>query len=154
MTTIDASLQAFVDQQLPLSHRLLLALQNEERALIDNDVDSLELITREKNLVVNLFLTAQQQLARKLQQLGQLTNTENIRAWLESQPKKSSKNEQALIKSLQASAQEINRSNGILIQRLSSRNQAGLSALNGQREASIYGPTGQNDQPSSFKVVV
>jgi flagellar biosynthesis/type III secretory pathway chaperone len=45
-------LQAFVEQQLPLSQRLLQALQSEEQALISNDIDALEQATHEKNLVV------------------------------------------------------------------------------------------------------
>lgn len=154
MARINASLQAFVEQQLPLSQRLLQALQSEEQALVENDIDALERITLEKNQVVNLFLTGQQQLLRQLQQEGLALNQDNLTAWLEAQPNMPSEDERALAKTLQAAAQEINRSNGLLIQRLSSRTQAGLSALRGQRDAGLYGPTGQNGQGSSFRTIV
>jgi len=154
MAKNNTTLQAFVEQQLPLSQRLLQALQSEEQALVNNDIEALERVTLEKNQVVNLFLSGQQQLLRQLQQHGLQPNQSNMMAWLESQPQKPSLEEQALVKTLQSAAQEINRSNGLLIQRLSSRNQAGLSALHGHRETGLYGPTGQNGQASSFRAVV
>ena len=154
MTKNNSALQVFVEQQLPLSQRLLQALQSEEQALISNDIDALEQATLEKNLVVNLFLTGQQQLLRQLQQKGLPLNQDNLNAWLGVQPDKPSQEVRAMVKTLQTAAQEINSSNGLLIQRLSSRAQAGLSALRGQRDAGLYSPSGKSGQASSFRVTV
>ena len=154
MAKNNSALQDFVEQQLPLLQRLLLALQSEEQALVNNDIDALEQVTLEKNQVVNLFLSGQQQLLRQLQQEGLPLNQDGLMAWLKAQPNKSSQDDRALAKTLQAAAQEINRSNGLLIQRLSSRTQAGLSALRGQRDAGLYSPSGNNGQTSSFRVIV
>jgi flagellar biosynthesis/type III secretory pathway chaperone len=154
MAQNNSALQVFVEQQLPMSQRLLQALQSEEQALISNDIDALEQATLEKNQVVNLFLTGQQQLLRQLQQEGLPLNQDNLTAWLEAQPNKPSQEARAMAKTLQTAAQEINRSNGLLIQRLSSRAQAGLSALRGQRDAGLYSPSGQNSQASSFRLIV
>jgi len=154
MAQNNSALQAFVEQQLPLSQRLLQALQNEKNALVNNDIDALEQVTLEKNQVVHLFLSGQQQLLRQLQQEGLPLNQDNLTTWLEAQPNKPSQEAQAMAKSLQIAAQEINRSNGLLIQRLSSRAQAGLSALRGQGDAGLYGPSGQNGQASIFRVIV
>jgi flagellar biosynthesis/type III secretory pathway chaperone len=154
MTENNSALQVFIEQQLPLSQRLLQALQSEEQALISNDIDALEQATHEKNLVVNLFLTGQQQLLRQLQQKGLPLTQDNLTVWLEVQPNKPSQEARAIAKTLQTAAQEINSSNGLLIQRLSSRAQAGLSALRGQRDAGLYSPSGKNSQASSFRVIV
>jgi len=154
MTKNNSALQVFVEQQLPLSQRLLQALQSEEQALISNDIDALEQATHEKNLVVNLFLTGQQQLLRQLQQKGLPLTQDNLTVWLEVQPNKPSQEARAMAKTLQTAAQEINNSNGLLIQRLSSRAQAGLSALRGQRDAGLYSPSGKSGQASSFRVTV
>jgi flagellar biosynthesis/type III secretory pathway chaperone len=154
MAKNNSALQVFLEQQLPLSQRLLQALQSEEQALISNDIDALEQATLEKNQVVNLFLTGQQQLLRQLQQEGLPLNQDSLTAWLEAQPNKPSQEARAIAKTLQTAAQEINRSNGLLIQRLSSRAQAGLSALRGQRDAGLYSPSGQNGQASSFRLIV
>ncbi len=154
MAKNNSALQDFVEQQLPLLQRLLLALQSEEQALVNNDIDALEQVTLEKNQVVNLFLSGQQQLLRQLQQEGLPLNQDGLMAWLKAQPNKSSQDDRALAKTLQAAAQEINRSNGLLIQRLSSRTQAGLSALRGQGDTGLYGPSGQNGQASNFRAIV
>jgi len=154
MAPNNSALQDFVEQQLPLSQRLLLALQSEEQALVNNDIDALEQVTLEKNQVVNLFLSGQQQLLRQLQQEGLPLNQDGLMAWLETQPNKPSQEARTLAKTLQTAAQEINRSNGLLIQRLSSRTQAGLSALRGQGDAGLYSASGQNGQASSFRAIV
>jgi len=152
MDKVEPSLQLCIDQQLPLSRRLLQALRSEEQALVNNDVDALEQITVEKNKLVKLLMTGQQQLRRHLAQQGLPTDPASLRRWLDSRPDKPSDSDLLLTSNLQRDAQEINRSNGILLQRLANRNQAGLSALRGQSDTGIYGPTGQNGQLSSFRL--
>ena len=152
MDKVEPSLQLFIDQQLPLSRHLLQALRSEEQALVNNDVEALEQVTVEKNKLVKLLMTGQQQLRRQLAQQGLPTDPASLRKWLDSRPDKPSDSDLVLTSDLQRDAQEINRSNGILLQRLANRNQAGLSALRGQRDTGIYGPTGQNGQLSSFRL--
>ena len=154
MTQNNSALQAYIEQQLPLSQRLLQALQSEEQALVNNDVNALEQVTLEKSQVVSLLLSGQQQLLRQLQLEGRPLNQNNLTAWLKAQTNKPNQKEQEMAKTLQTAAQVINHSNGLLIQRLSSRVQAGLSALRGQRDAGLYSPSGNNGQASSFRVTV
>ena len=150
----DISLHDFVGQQLQLTQQLLTTLESEELALVNNDVEALEAITPSKNQLVQVFLSARHKLLQHLQQQGIQPTDQNISAWFEAQPQRAGGNEMAQIKALQKAAKDINTTNGLLIQRLAARNQAGLSALRGQRASGVYGPNGQNGSMSNFRTSV
>ncbi len=145
MTVSQWSETDFLDQELLLSQQLLHLLEQEKVALMADDVEALMAITPEKSRLISSFLTGRQQLQRE----------RAARAQVPSQPDHADKGvaqrrEQLL--ALQQAAKQSNLTNGLMIQRLSARNQSALTVLRGQSAPGLYGPNGQGINSSLFGV--
>jgi flagellar biosynthesis/type III secretory pathway chaperone len=124
----------FMEQALLRWELLLNLLEREKSALINNDVDALLQISPEKSMLVAAFLTSHHE-------LQQDKNPENNGL---------SHHEKLKLQQLQNSAREINHTNGLMIQRLSIRNQSALDTLRGKRMDGFYGPNGQRIHSTLF----
>ena len=87
---------------------------------------------------------------RALAAQGLASDELSIRHWLKNLRLPGIKRQLEQLTELQQSAQEINLTNGLLIARLSSRNQASLAALRGPQANGLYGPNGQQRMNAAF----
>ncbi len=133
----------FVAQELLRAWQLLQLLEKEKTVLAKNDVEALLAITPKKSKLVASFLTARQQLQRALAAQGLASDEVSIGQWLKNLRLPGIKRQLEQLTELQQSAQEVNLTNGLLIARLSSCNQAALAALRGPQTSGLYGPNGQ-----------
>ena len=143
MAACDPLGSEFVEQELLRAWQLLQLLEKEKSVLADNNVEALLAITPKKSNLVASFLTARQQLQRALAAQGQASDEVSIRQWLKNLRLPGIARQRERLIELQQSAREINQTNGLLIARLSSCNQAALSALRGPQASGLYGPNGQ-----------
>ncbi len=154
MNSTDAAIAQSLAQEQALTVQLLEALGREEAALLDNDADALSQAAHGKSQLIASFVTLHQQLRRLLGQAGLPEQDSSMAAWIASQ---SDPTLQALWRELLAGAQraqELNRTNGLLIQRLSVRNQAALAALRAPGESELYGQRGLTGMRSHFKTIL
>ena len=133
----------FLEQELLRTQQLLRVLEKERSALMANDVEALLTITPEKSRLVGLFLTARQQLQRQRAAHGAASDEDSLRQWLQQGPQSGTQQPQNGLAALQQAARECNQTNGLLIQRLSARNQSALAVLRGPASAALYGPSGR-----------
>ena len=134
----------FLDQELQLSQQLLQVLEQEKLALMANDIAALSAVTPEKLRLASSFLAGRQRLQRERSahtQAGQAP----------SQPEHAQRHEKLL--ALQLAARQVNLTNGLMLQRLTARNQAALTVLRGPSAQGYYGPDGQGMNSSLFGVI-
>lgn len=124
--------------------QLQLALQ-----LVDADIDGLLALTAEKTKAVARMSELAKRRHRALSAAGFAANEAGIQVWLDSEPalEEGRRTWQDLMSVLE-SAQELNRINGLLINKNMTRNQQALSVLqNGAQIGDFYGPNGQTTVP-------
>ncbi len=148
------ALEGTISQEQQLTEQLLQVLEQEQAALIDDDTDALQKITPEKARLINAFVMARQQLRHDLAELGLATGEAGVHQWLKNQLNALSEQNRQAFLALQSRAQHINLTNGLLIQKLSARNQAALNVLLGPRASGLYGPDGQHRRSTPFGAVV
>jgi len=154
MAPADASIAQNLSRELDLAGQLLVLLRAEESALVEKNIDALQATTHDKARLAREFALLRQQLLLALKQAGLPATDSSMNDWIGQQPDQAvQKNWQELLR-LVASAQELNRANGALIQQLSVLNQAALSALQTPRRSDLYSPSGHNAGPTSLRGVI
>lgn len=129
---------------------LLAVLRQEQLQLIDADIDGLPALTAEKTKAVARMSELASRRHRALSAAGFAASEAGMQAWLESAPplEDGRQNWQDLLSVLE-SAQELNRTNGLLIHKHMTRNQQALSVLHsGAQVGNFYGPNGQTTMTS------
>lgn len=124
---------------------LLAVLRQEQLKLVDADIDGLIIVTAEKTKVVAHMSELANRRHRALAAAGFAASEAGMQAWLDSAPalEDGRQNWQDLLSVLE-STQELNRTNGLLINKHMTRNQQALSVLQGGAQAgNFYGPNGQ-----------
>jgi len=139
-----SQLAQILHQEQQSARQLVALLQEEQRQLIDANVELLPSLTeRIASVVLSMSeLAAKRQIAMAENGVG--VGDAEMKAWLASgaAPADLSGVWQQLMDDAVA-AKELNYNNGVLIGRHLSRNQAALTILNGGN-SNFYGPTGQS----------
>lgn len=132
-------------------HQLTALLKDEETALVDNDIESLNKAISAKNDLVRTMSDLERQRNLLLQNLGYSDPASSLPDYLRSEVADDAVKELwDGILALSAEAKENNRTNGLLISRKLSQNQAALSIFQqGNPTASLYGPNGQSSIQST-----
>ena len=136
----------FLDQEFQLSQQLLQVLEQEKLALMANDIDALSAVTPEKLRLASSFLARRQLLLRERSAHAQAGQAQ-------SQPdnaQSASAQRREKLLALQQAARQANLTNGLMLQRLTARNQAALAVLLGPSAQGFYGPDGQGMNSSFF----
>ncbi len=154
MNTTDAAIAQGLAQEQALAAQLLEALGREEAALLDNDAEALSQATHGKSQLIASFVALHQQLRRLLGQAGLPEQDSSMASWVERQGDASLQAQWQALLDCARRAQELNRTNGLLIQRLSVRNQAALAALRGRDESTLYGQGGLTGLRSAFRTIL
>ncbi len=137
---------------------LIELMKVEQAYLVAADMDGVQSITEQKSRVVAQISKLAQQRHRALAMAGFAPEEQNMQAWLASinQDKVNAAWQDLL--TITKAAKELNRVNGILVNKQLSWNQQALETLQAPIRAdtggSFYGPNGQSTTSSSNRRVV
>lgn len=140
--------------ELDLSEKLFLILQKEEKSLINNDLTQLESISTEKSQLISEYLLSRDIRWKKLSLVDINLKESEFDKWILSQKNQSLHQIWAKLNEVLTNSQQINRTNGLIIHQLSSKNQRAMAVLLGQSDSDgLYGSSGQSLSPSNFSKI-
>lgn len=146
------SSQVSFEKDAALVSQLLNDLQSEQSALVSADLDAIEQMVDKRVELLQALGAAANSRYDALAAAGFEPNEQGMSAWLKKQS--STVLEQAWVSFQQklVQAKELNRLNGILINKNFQRNQEKLDALNGKSAApQFYGKNGQTHRADTAR---
>lgn len=152
---------AHLNQELDAVRELLDLLQQEQAQLVTGDIDSLSALTAKKTVIVGRMAELATSRHRALAAAGFSGDEAGMKAWLQRAEASTDSGTAAVGKSwvelltLAQSANQLNRTNGVLINTHMARNQAALNVLQGNPQGgNLYGPDGQASKKTEARGVV
>jgi len=140
--------------ELALSEKLFSILEKEEKSLINNDLNQLETITAEKTQLISEYLLTRETRWKKLSSVDVNLKEGEFEKWILSQKNESLHDIWSKLIQVLTDSQQINRTNGLIIHQLSSKNQRALAILLGQSNSDgLYGASGQSLSSSNFNKI-
>ncbi|MEZ0238659.1 MAG: flagella synthesis protein FlgN [Methylophilaceae bacterium] len=133
----------FLQQEQAALDGFINLLQQEQEALVAANVEKLQSLSELKQKHSELLNNLAQQRVATLERAGFKSDAAGVAAWLASQPASVKESWKKLLEGAQV-AQQLNQTNGKLIQTHMQHNQQALSALmNAANRADVYGADGQ-----------
>ena len=140
--------------ELALAEKLFSILEKEEKSLINNDLNQLETITAEKTQLISEYLLTRETRWKKLSSVDVNLKEGEFEKWILSQKNESLHDIWSKLSQVLTDSQQINRTNGLIIHQLSSKNQRALAILLGQSDSDgLYGSSGQSLSSSNFNKI-
>jgi flagellar biosynthesis/type III secretory pathway chaperone len=140
--------------ELALAEKLFSILEKEEKSLINNDLNQLEAITAEKTQLISEYLLTRDTRWKKLSSVDVNLKESEFEKWILSQKNESLHGIWSKLSQVLTDSQQINRTNGLIIHQLSSKNQRALAILLGQSDSDgLYGSSGQSLSSSNFNKI-
>jgi len=140
--------------ELGLSEKLFSILKREEESLIKNDLNQLEIVTTEKSQLISEYLLTRDDRWKKLSLVDIGLKEPELDQWIRSQKNESLHHIWAKLNQVLTESQQINRTNGLIIHQLSSKNQRAMAILLGQDDSDgLYGSSGQSLSSSNFNKI-
>jgi flagellar biosynthesis/type III secretory pathway chaperone len=137
--------------ELALAEKLFLTLKIEQKSLINNDLNQLEIITSEKTQLISEYLLTRDACWKKLSSVDVNLKEGELDKWILSQKDELLHDIWSKLNQVLTDSQQINRTNGLIIHQLSSKNQRAIAILLGQGESDgLYGSSGQSLSSSNF----
>ena len=137
--------------ELALAEKLFSILKKEEKSLINNDLSQLEIITSEKTQLISEYLLTREARWKKLSLLDINLKESEFDKWILSQKNELLHDIWSKLNAVLTDSQQMNRTNGLIIHQLSSKNQRAIAILLGQSESEgLYGSSGQSLSASNF----
>jgi len=134
-------------QSLQAEHKLIAALHDvlkqEQELLVAADIDSLDGLTPRKAELINEMALQAHQRHRALGAAGCAKSEAGMETWLNAHGTPADRALWSEVLDQTREAKELNRLNGMLINRQLSHTQGALQALRPQSQASVYGPSGR-----------
>lgn len=128
-----AAMRSFVD-----------VLKQEQQALVNNNADELIAITPQKNELLTSIMGMENQRNLNLVSLGLSTDANGMQNLLKQATHAALTEHWDTLLLVSGEAQELNRTNGLLINRQMSRNQGVLNILQQDQAGAMYGADGQS----------
>jgi flagella synthesis protein FlgN len=143
------------EQDAKLAKELLATIRSEQAALVRADIDAIEAILDEKSAVLQRMNMVVLSRYEALAANGFEANEVGMNEWLKKQAKPALNEAWTLLKKTLIQAKELNRLNGILINKQFNLNQQRLNHLQGNSEASeVYGRNGQAKTQSALRAAL
>jgi flagella synthesis protein FlgN len=140
--------------ELALAEKLLSILKKEEKSLINNDLSQLEIIASEKTQLISEYLLTREARWKKLSLLDINLKESEFNKWILSQKNELLHDIWSKLNQVLTDSQQMNRTNGLIIHQLSSKNQRAIAILLGQSESEgLYGSSGQSLSSSNFNKI-
>ena len=132
---------------LRAEHKLITALhdvlQQEQELLVAADIESLDQLTPRKAELINEMALLANQRHRALGAAGCPPREAGMESWLDTHGTADDRKLWNDVLDQTREAKELNRLNGMLINRQMSHTQGALQALRPQAQAGVYGPSGR-----------
>ncbi|HYC42164.1 MAG TPA: flagellar protein FlgN [Noviherbaspirillum sp.] len=156
MQSLGNTLAQTLAEEVRAAGALLDLLRQEQAHLVDANIDELIKVTEEKTKIVARMGELSLGRHRALAGAGLEASEEGMQKWASSPSTDASAAQSwAALLQLAREAKELNRTNGLLIGRHLSRNQAALNILQGGGEGgNMYGPNGQSASQSGSRRLV
>ncbi len=140
------------EQDAKLVSDLLEVLTREQSSLVMADIDAIEAVMDEKSFLLQNISTIANSRYAMLATSGFEANESGMMAWLKHQTKPALIESWAHFQKLISQAKEMNRLNGLLINKHFNRNQQLLNQLQGNTASGgVYGKNGQAKSQSSSR---
>ena len=140
--------------ELALAEKLFSILKKEEKSLINNDLSQLEIITSEKTQLISEYLLTREARWKKLSLLDVNLKESEFDKWILSQKNELLHDIWSKLNQVLTDSQQINRTNGLIIHQLSSKNQRAIAILLGQSDSEgLYGSSGQSLSSLNFNKI-
>ena len=137
--------------ELALAEKLFSILKKEEKSLINNDLSELEITTSEKTQLISEYLLTREARWKKLSLLDINLKEDEFDKWILSQKNERLHDIWSKLNQVLTNSQQMNRTNGLIIHQLSSKNQRAIAILLGQSDSEgLYGSSGQSLSSSNF----
>lgn len=144
MTLLTSTQHISFEQDAQLVENLLETLSREQTSLVIADIDSIEALIEEKSVLLQSINTTAKSRYAALAANGFEPSEVGMLAWLKHQAKPAINELWESFQKTLNQAKEMNRLNGMLINKHFNRNQQLLSHLQGNSSASdVYGKNGQ-----------
>lgn len=146
-----AAIEQCLQEEVNVMSSLAELLKKEQSALIDSDIAQLNDHTQSKGQLVGKMSALEKKRGHLLSQLGFKADIEGMQAYLKDagDTQNAGQHWNTLLQ-LSLQAKEDNRTNGLLINRRLSQNQASLNVLQQDNATStLYGPNGQSSVKST-----
>jgi len=134
-------------QSLRAEHKLITALhdvlQQEQELLVAADIEGLDQLTPRKAELINEMALLANQRHRALGAAGCAPREAGMETWLDAHGTEADRKLWTDVLDRTREAKELNRLNGMLINRQMSHTQGALQALRPQAQAGVYGPSGR-----------
>ena len=152
MNKLVSNLNITFEQDAKLVNQLLQVLTREQSSLVMIDVDAIEVAMDEKSILLQNISSAANNRYAALLKIGFEASEVGMTTWLKSQAKPALDKAWEDFQRTITQAKEMNRLNGILINKHFNRNQQLLNQLQGNStNASVYGKNGQAQSQSGFR---
>lgn len=152
MNKLTSNLMINFEQDAKLVNHLLEVLTREQSSLVLSDIDAIEIAMEEKSILLqNISRTANSRYTA-LAAGGFAPNESGMISWLKCQTKPALNELWERFQKSISQAKEMNRLNGILINKHFNRNQQMLNQLQGSADnGGVYGRNGQAKSQSSSR---
>lgn len=152
MTVTTSTKHISFEQDAHLMNKLLDALSREQTSLVMADIDSIEAVIEEKSVLLQSINITAKSRYEALAANGFEPSEVGMMAWLKHQAKPTINELWESFQKALNQAKEMNRLNGMLINKHFNRNQQLLNHLQGNSSAGdVYGRNGQAKSQSPFR---
>jgi flagella synthesis protein FlgN len=150
------SIQAIsFEQDAKLANELLATIRKEQSALVRADIDAIEALLDEKSAVLQRMNVVVLNRYEALAANGFEPNEIGMSEWLKRQAKPALNEAWIVLKKTLIQAKELNRLNGILINKQFNLNQQLLNHLHGNSsDSDVYGRNGQAKTQSAIRAAL
>lgn len=151
------SIEHCLTDEINAMSELASLLKKEQLALANNDIDALDKTTSSKTELLRTIAELEKIRTNKVAALGFNGKPDGMHKYFAHNPVETKTCSDLWEKLLRISeqAKEDNRTNGLLINRRLSQNQAALNVLGrGSSSGALYGPTGQTMNTTSMKGLI
>jgi flagella synthesis protein FlgN len=132
-------------QEVIALNRLHVLLQTEQKALVEGAVDSLpDLIQSKANLISEITVLADAR-HQSLVAFGMEASEDSMQSWVDANANDAAKQQWSGLLALAKEVKELNRLNGVLINKHTQTNQQMMGLFSGMVGNNFYGPDGQSN---------
>ena len=152
MNKLASNIVIHFEQDAKLVAKLLEVLTREQSSLIIADFDAIEAAMEEKSVLLQDISTVANSRYATLAASGYEPNESGMTTWLKTQTKPALAEQWVLFQKSIVEAKEMNRLNGVLINKHFNRNQQLLNQLQGNTSSGgVYGKNGQAKSQSNSR---
>lgn len=143
------------EQDAQLVNQLLAILSREQTNLVMADIDAIEALLEEKSVLLQKLNTVAKARYQALASNGFEPNEAGMTVWVKQQAKPAVQESWAEFQKVLSQAKEMNRLNGMLINKHFSRNQQMLNHLQGNAATgAVYGRNGQAQNKAAMRAAL